>query len=153
MDLILGTFAASFAGGLFPVINFETYLAVAASNLTFSALLLALVAGIGQTTSKVVWYYAGHGTTSLPFVRRKMECEKWQRRMEKWERRTQGRPAYAGGLLAIAALSGLPPLAILAVVYGTLKANLILFVGITFVGRVLRSWMILEAAAFAWLRT
>lgn len=152
MELILGTFATSFTGGLFPIINFETYLAVAASNLTFSALLLALVAGIGQTSSKVVWYYAGQGTTALPFVRKKMSSEKWQERRAKWEQRTKGRPAYAGGLLAAAALSGLPPLAILAVIYGTLKCNLILFVGITFVGRVLRSWMILEAAAFAWVR-
>ena len=51
----------------------EAYLAVAAADGTYPSALLALVAAAGQITGKLLWYWAGAGTTRLPWLRRKLE--------------------------------------------------------------------------------
>lgn len=145
MKLLLGTFLFSVASALVPVLNVEIYLA-ALPNVEERAFEFAVVAGTGQTLGKILWFYAGIHSMKVSWLKRKMETEKWQASYQKWHQRIVGRPVLAGTITFVSAFSGFPPLAIIAVLAGSLRMNLPLFIGTTLVGRILRFWAVLEGA-------
>lgn len=145
MKLLLGTFLFSIASALIPVLNVEIYLA-ALPNVEERAFEFAVVAGTGQTIGKILWFYAGIHSMKVSWLKRKMETEKWQASYQKWHQRIVGRPVLAGAITFVSAFSGFPPLAIIAVLAGSLRMNLPLFIGTTLVGRILRFWLVLEGA-------
>jgi membrane protein YqaA with SNARE-associated domain len=145
VKLLLGTFLFSVASALVPVLNVEIYLA-ALPNVEERAFEFAVVAGTGQTLGKIIWFYAGIHSMKVSWLKRKMETEKWQASYQKWHQRIVGRPVLAGTITFVSAFSGFPPLAIIAVLAGSLRMNLPLFIGTTLVGRILRFWLVLEGA-------
>ena len=148
MKLVIGTFFFSVASALIPILNLEAYLAavaVKANNL--SDWQLAAVGAAGQTAGKVIWYYAGIHSMKVPWIRRKMETEKWQLSYERWHERIVGRPVFAGAISFASAVSGFPPLAVIAVLAGTLRMNFAVFVSTVFVGRTIRFWLVLAGVS------
>lgn len=151
MVATLGVLALGVASALFPLINIEAALAVAAADEDAAFVVLALAAAVGQIVGKLAWYYAGRSTTSIPSIRRKLAGERWQASVERWRVRTHGRPWATAGLLFLSAFVGLPPYAVMAVLAGVLKVPVGLFVVVGLVGRFLRFWVVLEFAAYTWL--
>jgi membrane protein YqaA with SNARE-associated domain len=147
VKLILGTFFFSIASALIPVLNLEVYLSAIPDG-HHSALLVACAAGAGQTVGKVIWYFAGMHSMKVAWLRKKMETEKWQLAYAKWHERIVGRPVLAGAISFGSAVSGFPPIAIIAVLAGSLRMNLALFISTVLVGRVIRFWLVLEGAGF-----
>jgi membrane protein YqaA with SNARE-associated domain len=144
VKLLIGTFFFSVASALVPILNVEAYLAaVALKAQHLSDWELAAVGSAGQTTGKVLWYLAGTQSLRIRWIRQKMETEKWQLSYERWHERIVGRPVFAGAISFTSAVSGFPPLAVIAVLAGTLRMNFAVFLGTVFVGRTLRFWLVL----------
>jgi membrane protein YqaA with SNARE-associated domain len=135
----LALLGVSFASALIPLINLEVYLvglgAVAGSGRVW---LFATVAGIGQMLGKLIWYYLGANALRWGWVRRKVEKPKAQAKLELWRRRTHERPVVGALLLFASAATGFPPFAIVAVLAGQLRMNVVLFLAVGTVGRTLR---------------
>jgi len=142
--LVLG-----FASALVPIINLEAYLAVRAAVADVDAVwLLALAAAVGQMVGKFIWYQLGASSLSWAWVRRKVEKPKARARLELWRTRTHDRPVLAGGLVLVSAVVGLPPFAVLAVLAGQLRMNLLLFLTLGLLGRWLRFVTVLGGVAW-----
>ena len=144
MKLILGTFLFSVASALVPILNVEAYLAaVAIKAHNLSDWQLAAVGGAGQSVGKIVWYVAGTQSLRLSWIRKKMETEKWQLSYARWHERIVGRPVLAGAISFTSAVTGFPPLAVIAVLAGSLRMNFAIFLGTVLVGRTIRFWLVL----------
>ena len=149
--LLVSTFFYSAGAAVAAFMALEAYLAVAAADQTYPSFVLAAVAAVGQVTGKLLWYWAGAGTTRLPWLRSKLESPRIEAAMTRWRGRTEGRPVYTGLVLLASAFAGLPPFMVMSVVAGVLRVRMWLFVGTGLVGRFLRFWIVLEAADLAWL--
>ncbi|QNN54827.1 VTT domain-containing protein [Nocardioides mesophilus] len=112
---------------------------------------LGLVAAAGQMVGKVVWYYLGASSLQWGWIRRRLDKPKNLARLELWRHRTAERPLVAGVLLFTSALVGFPPFAIVSVLAGQLRMNLVLFLTLGLLGRWLRFVAVLGGAA--WLST
>lgn len=144
MKLVIGTFLFSVASALIPILNVEAYLAaVAIKAQHLSDWQLAIVGGAGQSVGKIFWYFAGIHSLKVRWIRQKMETEKWQLSYARWHERIVGRPVFAGAISFASAVTGFPPLAVIAVLAGTLRMNFALFLGTIFVGRTIRFWLVL----------
>ena len=144
MKLVIGTFLFSIASALVPILNVEAYLAaVALKAHSLSDWQLALVGGVGQGVGKIVWYFAGIHSLKLRWIRQKMETEKWQLSYERWHERIVGRPILAGAISFASAVTGFPPLAVIAVLAGTLRMNFPIFIVTVVAGRTIRFWLVL----------
>ena len=144
MKLVIGTFLFSIASALLPILNVEAYLAaVAIKAHNLSDWQLAAVGGAGQGVGKILWYLAGMESLRIRRIREKMETEKWQLSYERWHARIVGRPMLAGGITFTSAVTGFPPLAIIAVLAGTLRMNFPIFMVTVFAGRTIRFWLVL----------
>lgn len=155
MREIAALLVIGFASALVPVFNIEAYLGVRASVAVVDSLwLLALLAAVGQMVGKLVWYYLGASALNWGWVRRRVEKPKNLARLELWQRRTHDRPVLAAGLLLLSAFSGFPPFAVLSVLAGQLRMNLVLFLVFGLLGRWLRFAAVLGGAAWigGWLR-
>jgi membrane protein YqaA with SNARE-associated domain len=144
VKLVIGTFLFSVASALIPILNVEAYLAavaVKANNL--SDWELAAVGGAGQSVGKILWYFAGIHSLKVRWIRQKMETEKWQLSYARWHERIVGRPVFAGTISFASAVTGFPPLAVIAVLAGTLRMNFTIFLVTVFVGRTIRFWLVL----------
>jgi membrane protein YqaA with SNARE-associated domain len=149
MKDLLTLLGLGFASALVPIINIEAYLAVLASVSELGEIwLLSLAAAVGQMAGKLVWYRIGVSSLGWGWVRRKVETPKAQARLELWRSRTHDRPVAAGSLVLVSAVVGLPPFAVLAVVAGQLKMNLVLFLVLGLVGRWLRFVAVLGGVAW-----
>jgi membrane protein YqaA with SNARE-associated domain len=149
--LLLSTFFYSAGAAVAAFLALEAYLVVAATDNTYPSMVLAAVAATGQVAGKLLWYWAGAGTTLLPWLRHKLESPRAAAAMARWRDRTDGRPVYMGVVLLASAFAGLPPFMVMSVVAGVLRVRLWLFVGTGLVGRFFRFWIVLEAADYAWL--
>lgn len=144
MKLLIATFFYSIGSALIPVLNLEVYLgAVAAKLPDLPDVWLALIAAAGQMVGKTIWYYAGVHTMRIPWMRRKMDKPKWQASYAKWHDRFVGRPHYAAIISLASAASGFPPYAVIAVLAGSLRMHLGLFLATGLAGRWLRFWLVL----------
>jgi membrane protein YqaA with SNARE-associated domain len=140
----LGTLAFSVLSALLPVFNVEVYLVAVATQIGPGlALPVALAAGAGQTVGKIVWYHGSARSMDLPWMRRRMASEKWQRRHARWRARLADRHWAGAGVTFASALVGLPPLLVMGAVAGALRMHQGLFVMSVFVGRSLQSYVIL----------
>jgi membrane protein YqaA with SNARE-associated domain len=145
VKLVIGTFLFSVASALVPILNVEAYLAAVAIKEAndLSNWELATVGGVGQGVGKIVWYFAGIHSLKLRWIRQKMETEKWQLSYQRWHERIVGRPILAGGISFASAVTGFPPLAVIAVLAGTLRMNFPIFIVTVVVGRTIRFWLVL----------
>lgn len=127
----LTTFAVCVAGSIVPLINTEVYLvsAVALSPQSY-VVPLVVAAALGQMAGKVVMYYAGRGVVHLPF-------ERVRTRMVAMQVRLQSRPRAGAAVLMASATVGLPPLYVVAIACGAVRMNLLSFVVIGTVGRLI----------------
>lgn len=146
MKLVLGTFLYSIASALIPVLNAEIPLAGIPTG-SANAWAFAFAAAAGQTIGKIIWYFAGIHSMKLSWLRKKMETEKWKASYAKWHARIVGRPVMAGAICFGSAVSGFPPLAVVAVLAGSLRMNLAIFIPTVLVGRTIRFWLVIEGAA------
>lgn len=136
---LLALLAIGFASALIPLINIEAYLGLRAAVADIDQVwLLGFVAAAGQMLGKVIWYYIGASSLEWGWIKRRIERPKAQQRLVQWRARTDERPLFAGGLVFVSALTGLPPFAILAVLAGQLRMSLSLFLVLGLVGRWLR---------------
>ena len=148
MKLVIGTFLFSVASALLPILNVEAYLAaVALKAHNLSDWQLAAVGGGGQSVGKILWYLAGIHSLKIRWIRQKMDTEKWQVSYEKWHERIVGRPLFAGAISFGSAVTGFPPLAVIAVLAGTLRMNFTIFMITVFVGRTIRFWLVLAGVS------
>jgi membrane protein YqaA with SNARE-associated domain len=144
VKLVIGTFLFSIASALLPILNVEAYLAaVALKAHNLSDWQLAAVGGAGQGVGKILWYVAGKESLRIRRIRQKMETEKWQLSYARWHERIVGRPVFAGAISFTSAVTGFPPLAVIAVLAGTLRMNFTIFIVTVFIGRTLRFWLVL----------
>jgi membrane protein YqaA with SNARE-associated domain len=146
MGEALALLGFSVASALMPLFNLELYL-IALSKIASddSFWFLAAVAGLGQLIGKLVWYYLGANALRWGWVRKKVETPKAQAKLQLWQRRTQERPLLGALLLVVSGFSGFPPFAIVAVLAGQLRMNLVVFVVGTMVSRTLRFAIFLYA--------
>ncbi|MBO9523336.1 MAG: hypothetical protein J7518_17540 [Nocardioidaceae bacterium] len=145
MKLILGTFLFSVASALIPILNVEAYLAIVAAKLDgLDPWLLASIGAAGQAVGKVLWYYAGYHSLKMRWMQKKMDTEKWQAAYDKWHARIGGKPVLAGLITFASSVTGVPPLAVIAVIAGALRMNFVIFLVTVVAGRTLRFWLVLE---------
>lgn len=148
--LLVSTFLYSAGAAVAAFLALEVYLGVAAADQTYPSVVLAVVAATGQIAGKLLWYWAGAGTTRLPWLRRKLESPKAAAALTRWHDRTEGRPVYTGTVLLASAFAGVPPFMVMSVVAGVLRVRMWLFLSTGLVGRFFRFWIVLEAADYAW---
>jgi membrane protein YqaA with SNARE-associated domain len=151
--LLLTTFAVSLLSGLVPVVSVEVYLGgvAAATDAAGSPVLLAalaLVAGVGQTVAKVAWYLLAARSMASRRLQRKLSQERWRLAYERWHARISGRPVLTTAVLLASACLGFPPLMIIAVVAGSLRVPLAIYVPTVLVGRTVRFWLLLAGVGW-----
>jgi membrane protein YqaA with SNARE-associated domain len=139
LTLLLSTFGICVVSALFPVVNAEAYLSALATVGDGSRLWgVAIAAALGQTCGKLVFFQIGRSSLGWGWVRRKIDSPTWQSRMARWQRRTQTNRWSVTALIAVSAVLGLPPLAVVSVLAGQLRASVTLFAIAVFTGRTLR---------------
>ncbi|MGH3473009.1 MAG: VTT domain-containing protein, partial [Nocardioidaceae bacterium] len=149
VKLLLATFFVSIASALFPLINIEAYIAgVGALVRNYGIWPVALVAAGGQTVGKAFWYEVGRSSMKWRYIQKKMESPSWQKRYDQVKTMIDERPWAGAGLLALSAVAGFPPLAIMAVLAGQLHFHRVWFYVITFGGRTLRFAAVLGGIAW-----
>lgn len=147
LEDILSLLGVGFLSALVPLINIEAYLGVRGSVADVGGVwTLSLAAALGQMAGKVIWYYLGANALNWAWVRKKVETPKAQARLEKWRTRTQERPVITGVLVFASAASGFPPFAIVAVLAGQLRMNLLIFFVLGLLGRWARFAAVLGGA-------
>lgn len=143
-------FVAALVSAVVPVLNIELYLVGAVVTTGDGALTaMALAAAAGQTLGKLPYYYAGRGSLSTPWLRRRAATPgKWAARAEAWRLRAEEKPAWGAGLVAVSSLMSVPPFMVVSVLAGVVRINVLLFVGITFLTRAARFLLVVFAPAW-----
>ena len=148
---LLGLAVVAFVSALVPVVNLEAYLGLRAALADVNDLwLLGFVAAAGQMGGKVIWYLIGASSLEWGWIKRRVEKPKAQARLATWQTRTEERPLLAGTLVFASAVTGLPPFAIVAVLAGQLRMNLVAFFVLGLAGRWLRFSAVL--GSIGWLQ-
>ena len=144
-------FLVALVSGLVPVINIEVYLVGAvAVNGDGALVAMAVAAGLGQTLGKLPYYYAGKGSLTAPWLRKRAETPgRWAERAARWRRKAEERPAWGVGLLALSSFASIPPFVVVSVLAGVLRMNAALFCAVTFATRTARFLIIVLAPAWA----
>lgn len=151
--LLLSTFAVSLLSGLVPVVSIEVYLGGVALVADLAddpggRLAVAFAAGAGQALAKVAWYYAADRSMRTKWVQRKLSSPKVRTELDRWQERITGRPVLTGFVLLAAAVAGFPPLMIIAVVAGSLRVPLVIYVPTILIGRTARFWLLLAGVGW-----
>ena len=147
MKVVLTTLLVGFGSALLPFINIEAYLgAVGVAKVGGGIALVSLAAAVGQTSGKVVLYYAADWAMNLPWMRKKMSGPKWQAAYERWKVRIEQHPGQTALLLLASSGLGVPPLLVIAVLAGHLRVNIWVFVSTCLVGRWARFALVLGLA-------
>lgn len=135
----LSTFGMAVLSAVIPIINIEIYLlgASALAPREF-ALPLVLAGTIGQVLGKIALYYVGTGALKLPGKRLKTALERAQERVKQ-------NPRLGGALLFASASVGLPPFYLMTIVAGAARMNLLAFIVLGFLGRMIRFGVIVMA--------
>lgn len=148
MTLLLATFGVCLLSAVFPLVNAETYLgALAAAGHGSHIWTVAAAAAAGQTCGKLLFFALGRSSLDWAWVRRKTESPRWQARMVTWQRRTQDNPWSVTALIGASAVLGVPPLAVISVLAGQLRASLPLFTVAVLTGRTLRFTAVLAGVS------
>ncbi|WP_148612757.1 VTT domain-containing protein [Nocardioides rubriscoriae] len=149
--LWLSMFGLSIASALLPFLPMEAIIVggAAAQPGVPAAISLGIAAGAGATIGKLVWYHLALRGANSAWAQRKLSSPKVKAGFERWTARMEGRPAYAGGVMFIAASAGVPPLLAMAAVAGALRMPLWVFVPTVLVGRSLRFGLLFLGADLA----
>lgn len=151
MTAFLLTFGVGVASALLPFFNVEAYLPVidvrTHHGMTFA---LALAAGGGQTLGKVVWYVLGARGTRSAWLQKKLDKGKRRETYERWSIRLTQQPLLSTGIMLASSFVGLPPLLVMAVVAGSVRMSMTIFLSTVLVGRFARFWLLLEGASALW---
>ncbi len=142
MLLLLSTLGVGLASALLPFVNIELYLAGVGVSNPGAYVAIAVMAALGQTAGKVVWYLAAYKGVETAWVQKKLNGPKVKPRFEKWVGLMTGRPWYGAAIMFVAAAVGIPPLLVMAAVGGALRMSLWVFVPAVFVGRAIRFYAI-----------
>ncbi|GAB3449467.1 hypothetical protein GCM10027570_23970 [Streptomonospora sediminis] len=138
------------ASALVPVLNVELYLVgmgTLGGGLLFA---MAVAAGIGQTVAKILYFYIGRGALNIPWLTRRAETpSRWAQRIERLRVKAEGRPVWTAGLVGFSSLTSIPPFMFVAVLAGTLRMRLAVFLAVTFVTRTVRFAVLVYAPGFA----
>ncbi|WP_158604514.1 VTT domain-containing protein [Nocardioides mangrovicus] len=149
MKLILTTLLVGFGSAVLPFINIEAYLGgVGAAIKHVGVWQVSLAAAVGQTSGKIVLYYAADWAMGLPWIRKKMATPKWQESYARWAKRVEEHPGQTAAVLFASASAGIPPLLVIAVLAGNLRVRIWLFVSTVLVGRWIRFLVLLGAADY-----
>jgi membrane protein YqaA with SNARE-associated domain len=148
MGWLLSTFGFCLLSALIPVLNAEVFLAALAASEAPPLWPMAIVAAAGQMLGKIVYYYLGKSSLEWSWVKKRTDTPRFQATLEKWRLRLENRPWVAAAFVFASAAIGIPPFAIVAVLAGTLRTSLSMFIVVGFVGRALRFASILGAAAW-----
>jgi membrane protein YqaA with SNARE-associated domain len=127
-----GTLVACFVAGIVQLINTEALLIAVSIWLVGDPIqlpLVALCAAVGQMAANVMFFYLGRGASALPRVHAKIEQARTK--VARWQKRPNL-------VLIAAAIVGLPPLVLVAVVAGGLGIGVRRFAAIGLAGRWLR---------------
>ncbi|KQY54557.1 MULTISPECIES: hypothetical protein [unclassified Nocardioides] len=144
MKAFFGTLGFSILSAVVPIFNVEVYLVALATQIPKSAALpVAIAAGAGQALGKVLWYHGTQKSLQLPWMRKRMESERWKNSFDRWEKRIEARPRLAAAFMFSSALVGAPPLLVMGAIAGALRFNMTMYVTTIFVGRSIQSWVIL----------
>lgn len=143
MEWIGLTFGYAVVSALVPVVNAELYLVgLMARQPQLAWWLVGLTAAAGQMVGKLVYYYAGRGTLTLPArLRRRSEragTGRWSRRLTRFQELCQHRPVWTAGVLLTSAALGVPPYLAIAVLAGVGRVPLATFVVTGLLGRFAR---------------
>jgi membrane protein YqaA with SNARE-associated domain len=143
-------FVAAIAFAVVPVFSIEVYLVGAVITVDDGALAaMAVAAGAGQTLGKLPYYYAGRGSLSAPWIRRRARTPgKWAERAEGWRRRAEEQPVWGAGLVALSSLVSVPPFMVVCVLVGVTRMNVVLFCAVTFASRTARFLVVVFAPAW-----
>ena len=137
--VLLTTFCVAVASALCPLVNLETYLALAgALALKLGVWPLSATAAAGQSAGKLCWYAVGRSSMQWAFIQRRMQTPRWQRQYATMKAQADKRSWAGMSLLFVSASVGLPPLAIMSAISGQLRFNRWWFCVTTFAGRTLR---------------
>lgn len=151
MTALLLAFGVGVASALLPFFNVEAYLPVIGLHsdpaLTVG---LALVAAAGQTLGKVVWYVLGARGTESTWLQKKLDKGKRRETYERWSIRLTQQPLLSTGIMLASSFVGLPPLLVMAVVAGSVRMSMTIFLSTVLVGRLARFWLLLEGASALW---
>lgn len=139
----------AFVSALVPVVNIEAILAVAVTQTSASAWLLAVAAGVGQMAGKLLWYWGGTNVDRAPWISQYLAKPKAQAALERWHARMEGRPYLTAAILLASASFGFPPFAVMSVLAGALKVPLPVFVVTGLLGRTLRFYVVATGADHA----
>ena len=139
MGEVLRLLGVSFASALVPLVNIEVYLVgLGVLGAGGDVWTYAFVAAVGQMLGKLIWFYLGANALRWGWIRRKVEKPKAQAVLERWRERTTARPVVAATLVLVSAAAGVPPVAVVAVLAGQLRMNVVLFMVVGTAGRTLR---------------
>ena len=151
MLMLLTTFCVAIASALCPLVNIEAYIALTGGFApTLGVWPIAAAAAAGQAAGKLGWYSVGRSSMQWGVIQRRMQAPRWQRHYATVKVHTDKRSWAGMAILFFSASVGLPPLAIMAVIFGQLRFNRWWFCITTFAGRTLRfaavlggvSWLI-----------
>lgn len=154
MILVLTTLGVGLVSAVVPVINMEVYLGVVASQLPSGSAgaltaAVAIAAALGQSLGKLVWYLLAARSFESTWVQRKLAKGAWRTRFDVWHARIAGRPWLTAGVLLASSVVGIPPLLVIAVVAGSLRVPIAVFLPTVVVGRAVRFWCVLTGLAIA----
>jgi len=134
----LSAFLGCVVGSVLPIIHTELLIfGISALAPGVQSALLVLVATCGTMIGKTILYFGGQGLVRLPIRRR----EKIDRYLEQ----ARAREGIASGVLFAAAAAGIPPFYIVTVAAGAIRINLLRFILIGFVGRLIRFSIVVYA--------
>jgi membrane protein YqaA with SNARE-associated domain len=130
--IFVATFLYSLAGGIIPFLNVEAYLLAVSALYPRATMVPVVVASTaGQMAAKSLLYLAGRGLLRLP-IRKSREL------IERTSARLANYPHGSNALVALSAVTGLPPFYAVSVAAGALRLNFAAFFVIGTVGRAVR---------------
>jgi len=148
MGWFFSTFGFCVLSALVPIFNAEVYLTALAATESPPLWPMAAVAAAGQMVGKVVYYFIGKSSLDWRWVKKRTDTPQFQAGLERWRLRLEDRPWVAALIVFVSASMGIPPFAIVAVLAGTLRMSLTMFVVVGFAGRLLRFASVLGTAGW-----
>jgi membrane protein YqaA with SNARE-associated domain len=135
MIAVLAAVAVGIISAVLPFTPVEPYLVAVTAAGHGQPIALGLAAAVGQTAGKLTLFLASRGAVRVAWLRRKLDSV---RRAGRHRRPPPDRPWPSAALLAVSAVTGLPPLLASTVYFGTTRMRPAVFTAVCLVGRAIR---------------
>jgi uncharacterized membrane protein YdjX (TVP38/TMEM64 family) len=135
MIALLAAAAVGIVSAVLPFTPVEPYLVAVTAAGQGGPIALGLAAAVGQTTGKLALFLASRGALRVGWLRRKLASAG---RSGRHRRPPPDRPWPSAALLAVSAITGLPPLLATTVYFGTTRMRPIVFTAVCLAGRAIR---------------